>query len=164
MAFWAKWWPHKLILNLTDLYYSSIYWKVVFDRKRIETLRVQPWKNLQQKSFDAHKLRITGSIFNNRVRLRLEVQVGHSNQACSNYNVKTLITDRKYTVLHMFTQLLFCAGNQGNHQNFDPSLQPKKLWLMFMGMNQKKYFFEEKNSKMADSKRLSFSKPAILNF
>ena len=85
LAFWAKWWPHKLILNLTDLYYSSIYWKVVFDRKRIETLRVQPWKNLQQKSFDAHKLRITGSIFNNRVRLRLEVQVGHSNQACSNY-------------------------------------------------------------------------------
>ena len=26
-----------------------------------------------------------------------------------------------YTVLHVFTQLLFWAGNQGNHQNFDPS-------------------------------------------
>ena len=32
-----------------------------------------------------------------------------------------------YTVLHMFTQLLFWAGNQGNNQNFDPSLLAKKL-------------------------------------
>ena len=29
--------------------------------------------------------------------------------------------DRKYTVLQMFMQVLFWAGNQGNHQNFDPS-------------------------------------------
>ena len=43
-----------------------------------------------------------------------------------------------YTVLHMFTQLLFCTGNQCNHQNFDPSLLAKKLWLVFMGMEQKK--------------------------
>ena len=32
-----------------------------------------------------------------------------------------------YTVLHTFTQLLFRAGNQGNHQNFDLSLLTKKL-------------------------------------
>ena len=31
------------------------------------------------------------------------------------------------TVLHMFTQVLFWAGNQNNHQNFDTSLLPKKL-------------------------------------
>ena len=49
------------------------------------------------------------------------------------------------TLLHMFTQLLFWAGNQGNHKNFNPSLQLKKLWLIFMGMKQKKI-------KMADSK------------
>ena len=38
----------------------------------------------------------------------------------------------------------FLAGNQGNHQNFDASLIPKKLWLIFMGKKQL-YFF-----KMAD--------------
>ena len=26
-----------------------------------------------------------------------------------------------YTVLHMFTQILFWTGNHDNHQNFDPS-------------------------------------------
>ena len=32
-----------------------------------------------------------------------------------------------YTVLHMFKQVLFGAGNQGNHQNFEKSLQTNKL-------------------------------------
>ena len=31
------------------------------------------------------------------------------------------------TLCCMFTQVLFWSGNQGNHQNFDPSLLPKKL-------------------------------------
>ena len=38
------------------------------------------------------------------------------------------------------------AGNQGNHQNFDPPLLTNKLCLVFMKMKQKKKF------KMADSK------------
>ena len=42
-----------------------------------------------------------------------------------------------YTVLHIFAQVLFWAENQGNHQHFDPSLLPKKLWLTFMGMKKK---------------------------
>ena len=33
-----------------------------------------------------------------------------------------------YIVLHMFTQL-FWAGNQGNHQNFNPSLLLKNFDL-----------------------------------
>ena len=33
---------------------------------------------------------------------------------------------------------LFLVGNQGNHQNFDPSLLTNKLWLVFMGMKQTK--------------------------
>ena len=33
----------------------------------------------------------------------------------------------QYTVLHIYTQLLFWAGNQGNHQNFYPSLLAKRL-------------------------------------
>ena len=32
-----------------------------------------------------------------------------------------------YTVLHMFRQVLFRAGNQGNHQNFEKSLLTNKL-------------------------------------
>ena len=32
-----------------------------------------------------------------------------------------------YTVLHIFRQVLFWAGNQGNHKNFDPSLLTNKL-------------------------------------
>ena len=43
-------------------------------------------------------------------------------------------------MLNMITQLLFRAGNQGNHQDFDPFLLLKKLWLIFMSMNQKKKF------------------------
>ena len=31
----------------------------------------------------------------------------------------------------MFTHLLFWAGKQGNHQNFDPSMLPKKLLTDF---------------------------------
>ena len=33
----------------------------------------------------------------------------------------------RYTVLHMFRQVLFGAGNQGNHQNFEKSLPINKL-------------------------------------
>jgi hypothetical protein len=41
-------------------------------------------------------------------------------------------------------------------QNFDPSLLTNKLWLVFKGMEKKKF-------KMADSKKLRFSKPPIPN-
>jgi hypothetical protein len=61
-----------------------------------------------------------------------------------------------YTVLHFFAQVLFWDGNQGNHQNFDPSILSYKFVLIFMGMKQKKI-------KMANSKKLSFSIPPILN-
>ena len=36
-----------------------------------------------------------------------------------------------YTVLHTFRQVLFWAGNQGNHQNFDPSLLAYKAKVSF---------------------------------
>jgi hypothetical protein len=54
----------------------------------------------------------------------------------------------------MFAQLLLWAGNQDNHQNFDPSLLLKTLGLIFIGLKQKNLFFEKKNPKMAaDSKK-----------
>ena len=47
-----------------------------------------------------------------------------------------------YTVLHIFRQVMFLAGNQGNHQNFEKSLLSYKCWLIFIGMKQTKKKFE----------------------
>ena len=52
-------------------------------------------------------------------------------------------------MLHIFEQVLFWAGNQGNHQHFDPSLLPKNLSLLFMGLSKKTFW--KKKSKMAPS-------------
>ena len=41
-----------------------------------------------------------------------------------NWTIESLLI---YTVLHMFRQVLFGAGNQGNHQNFEKSLLTNKL-------------------------------------
>ena len=68
-----------------------------------------------------------------------------------------------YTVLHMFRQVLFGAGNQSNHQNFKKSLLSCKCGLIFIGMKQKKIFFWKIKFKIADSKKLSFSTPPIFN-
>ena len=46
-----------------------------------------------------------------------------------------------YTVLHMFRQVLFGAGNQSNHQHFEKSLLSCKCGLIFIGMKQKNFFF-----------------------
>ena len=70
------------------------------------------------------------------------------------YRVDTSI----YTVLHIFRQVLFWAGNQGNHQNFDPSLLSYKCWLIFIGMKQK-FFFWKNEFKMADLNFLFASLP-----
>ena len=40
-----------------------------------------------------------------------------------------------YTVLHMFRQVLFGAGNQGNHQNFEKSLLSYECGLVLMWTN-----------------------------
>ena len=48
-------------------------------------------------------------------------------------------------VLHMFRQVLFGAGNQGNHQNFKKSLLTNKsVDHVFMRMKQKNVFFWKK--------------------
>ena len=43
----------------------------------------------------------------------------------------------KYSPVHKCRPKTLWAGNQGNHQNFDPSLLPKNLWLVFMGKAKK---------------------------
>ena len=54
----------------------------------------------------------------------------------------------------MFGLGLFCHLNQ----NFDPSLQTNKLWLVFMGMTLKMFFFFfwKKNSKWPTQKNWDF--------
>ena len=42
-----------------------------------------------------------------------------------------------YTVLHIFRQVLFWAGNQSDHQNFDQSLLSYKYWLIFIRKRKK---------------------------
>ena len=42
-----------------------------------------------------------------------------------------------YTVLHIFTQVLFWTGNHDNHQNCDPFLLFYKCLLIFIEMNKK---------------------------
>ena len=65
----------------------------------------------------------------------------------------------------MFRQVLFGAGNQGNHQNFEKSLQTNKLWHVFVGMKQKKFFFyEKKNSKWSTQKKLIFQNRQFSKF
>ena len=55
-----------------------------------------------------------------------------------------------YTVLHIFRQVLFCAGNYRNYQNFEKSLLTNKLWHVFMGMKHLK----KKKSKWPTKKSL----------
>ena len=45
------------------------------------------------------------------------------------------------------------AGIQGNHQNFDPSLLPKKHWLLFKEWS-KNIFLKKKNPKWPTQKKL----------
>jgi hypothetical protein len=47
-------------------------------------------------------------------------------------------------VLHIFAQVLFWAGNQDNHQNFNKFVLPNKFGLIFMWMKQKKIFLKKK--------------------
>ena len=52
----------------------------------------------------------------------------------------------------------------GKTSNFDLSILPYKFGLIFMGMKQKKRkIIQKKKFKIADSKKVSFSKSPILN-
>ena len=55
----------------------------------------------------------------------------------------------------------FLAENQGNHQNFVPSLISKNLWLIFMGM---KHFFLKKKFKWPTQKNVIFQNRQFSKF
>ena len=52
------------------------------------------------------------------------------------------------------------SGNQGKHQNFDPSILPYKFGLILMGMKQKKKFFLKKKIQNGRLKKMTFFKIA----
>ena len=67
-----------------------------------------------------------------------------------------LLRERKYTDGWNVWGGWFLAGNQGNYQNFVPSLISKNLWRIFIKM--KHFLFLEKGPKWANIEKLSFSK------
>ena len=71
-------------------------------------------------------------------------------------NFLTLLRKMKYTDGWNFWGGWFMAGNQGNYQNFVPSLISKNLWRIFIKM--KHFLFLEKGPKWANIEKLSFSK------
>ena len=50
----------------------------------------------------------------------------------------SLVSIETYSHAHSSKEGLFCAGNKGNHQNFDPFLLAYKFLLIFMAMNKKR--------------------------
>ena len=48
-----------------------------------------------------------------------------------------------YTVLHIYTHLMFWAGNQSNNQYFDPSLLAKKLTNFHWNEGKKNFKFKK---------------------
>ena len=67
----------------------------------------------------------------------------------------------KYNHAHFWYPPLFLAVNHHNIENWVPSILTHNLWLIFMGMRQKKIFFLKKKIKMADTKNVFFK---IANF
>ena len=63
----------------------------------------------------------------------------------------------KYTHAYLWFPLLFLVVNHHNIENWVPSILTHNLWLILMGMRQKKKI------KMADSKKGHFSTLSILN-
>ena len=62
-----------------------------------------------------------------------------------------------YTHAHLWFPPLFLAVDHHNIENWVPSILTHNLWLIFMGMRQKKIFFlQKKNSKWPTHKKVIF--------
>ena len=83
LAFWAKWWPHKFILNLTDLYKSQtnlIFWhsllnlKITFKSQNLYHFKTPPpllsmplVARERKVSFSPHKSHLESFFFSESV-------------------------------------------------------------------------------------------------
>ena len=61
-----------------------------------------------------------------------------------------------YTHAHLWFPPLFLAVNHHNIENWVPSILTHNLWLIFMGMRQKKIFFLKKKIQNGRLKKRSF--------
>ena len=61
-----------------------------------------------------------------------------------------------YSGGHISWHELFLAENQGNHENFVPSLVSPKLWLIWKNLKQKKNFFWKKKNQNGRLKKTEF--------
>ena len=95
--------------------------------------------------------------------LHLNTFIFKNEERCVSLHFRPVILNYGYTRNRNVLTMWFLAGNQGNHQNFDPSLLANNLWRFFMRIKQKKFLFSKKIFKMADSKKVRFSKSPILN-
>ena len=67
-------------------------------------------------------------------------------------------TYKTYTVYRNITHSKEFSGNQGKHQNFDPSILPYKFGLIFI------FIFRKKNSKWPTQKKLIFQNRQFSKF
>ena len=61
-----------------------------------------------------------------------------------------------YTHAHLWFPPLFLAVNHHNNKNWVPSILTHNLWLIFMGMRQKNFFFLKKQIQNGRLKKRSF--------
>ena len=62
----------------------------------------------------------------------------------------------EYTHAHLWFQCSFFAVNHHNNKNWVPSILTHNLWLIFMGMKQKKIFFSKKKIQNGRLKKTEF--------
>ena len=88
--------------------------------------------------------------FKNTLKQNSNYRAEHKHGFCSclplRKILKRLALLRCTTDIRNITHSKEFAGNQGNYQNFDPFLLPMKLWLIFMGMKQRKKNWKKKSN------------------
>ena len=78
------------------------------------------------------------------------------------YYVTSFFLIETYTQMQNVCPGWKTAGNQGNKQNFNPTLLTKKLWPLNMRMKQKKISIWKKKNQNGWQKKAYFSKSAVL--
>ena len=128
--------------------YIALFLEYGSQREKRARLK-KPGKNMDPLVWRLWSRRPTKSTFMvlNIGTISLTMKIwGLSFSASSKKPLMDVTSSGIYTVLHIFAQVLFWAGNQGNHQKFRPILATQETLTDFHGDEAKK------NSKMANSK------------
>ena len=92
--------------------------------------------------------------------LHLNTFIFKNEERCVSLHFRPVILNYGYTRNRNVLTMWFLAGNQGNHQNFDPSLLANNLWRFFMRIKQKKFLFSKKKFQNGRLKKSAFFKIA----